>query len=174
MSSIPVPSDVRAAAINKVSRERIIDRTGAEAIAVGVPGTLPLYAGSDQYVGTIAPGYDVRFFDIDNLFNRARQIENFFPYLDVQGNFYDVREQVRSAYAIYQGKFDWGSVIGGVRFDFEPDAEPVRGLPDRRHLGAGVAWDHATAFSDSSKIDKPSSSTLSSTVIGTRMRTPLP
>jgi hypothetical protein len=33
---------------------------------------------------------------------------------------------------------------------------------------------HATAFNDSSNIESPSSKILSSTVIGTRMRTPLP
>ena len=69
---------------------------------------------------------------------------------------------------------EFGQRVGGVRLDLEPDAELRLRRPDRRHLGAGIAWDHATAFNDSSKIDKPSSSTLSSTVIGTSTRTPLP
>jgi TonB-dependent receptor len=102
---------------NKVARDRIIDRTGAQAIAAGQPGTLQDYIGTDRYVGTIPPGYDVRFFDIDNLLNRGRQLETLFPFADVTANFYDVGEKIRTGYAIYQGRFDWGSLIGGVRFE---------------------------------------------------------
>jgi TonB-dependent receptor len=101
----------------KIARERIVDRTGAQAIAVGLPGTILPYIGSDTYVGTIAPGYDVRFFDIGNLLTFGKNLPNSFPFADVPGNYYNVGEQIRTGYAIYQGKFDWGSVIGGVRFE---------------------------------------------------------
>ena len=36
-----------------------------------------------------------------------------------------------------------GERVHGVRFDFEPDTEAGLGLPDRDHLGAGVAGNHA-------------------------------
>lgn len=101
----------------KVSRELIVDRTGAQAIAAGLPGTLPPYIGSDTYVGTIPTGYDVRFFDIDGLLAKGRNLPNQFPFADVAGNYYNVSEEIRTGYGIFQGKYGWGSVIGGVRFE---------------------------------------------------------
>ena len=42
-----------------------------------------------------------------------------------------------------------GHGVGGMRLDLEPDAEARLRLPDRGHLGAGVARDHADAsFAD--------------------------
>ena len=38
-----------------------------------------------------------------------------------------------------------GHGVGGVRLDLEPDAEPRVRRPDRDHLGAGVARDHAAS-----------------------------
>jgi hypothetical protein len=36
--------------------------------------------------------------------------------------------------------------VAGMRLDLEPDAELGGGLPDRGHLGAGIAGDHGSAF----------------------------
>lgn len=101
----------------KIARERIVDRTGAQAITAGYPGTIQPYIGSDTYVGTIPLGYDVRFFDIENLLALGKSLPTTFGYSDVPANFYNVSEEIRTGYAIYQGKFDWGSIIGGVRFE---------------------------------------------------------
>ena len=38
-----------------------------------------------------------------------------------------------------------GHGVGGVGLDLEPDAESGLRLPDRRHLGAGIAGDHAAS-----------------------------
>ena len=40
---------------------------------------------------------------------------------------------------------EFGQCLGGQCLDLEPNAKTVRGLPDRSHLGAGVAGDHGRA-----------------------------
>ena len=36
--------------------------------------------------------------------------------------------------------------LGSEGLDFEPDAEPVLGRPNRGHLGTGITRDHGNAF----------------------------
>ncbi len=101
----------------KTSRDRVIDRTGAEAIAAGLPGTINGYLGTQDYLGKIAPGYGFRYFDIDNLFAQSEKLEQLFPYIASNANFYRVREEIRTGYAILQTRYDWGSLIGGLRVE---------------------------------------------------------
>ena len=44
--------------------------------------------------------------------------------------------------AVLRDDAELGHGVGGVRLDLEPDAKARLRVPDRRHLGPGVAWDH--------------------------------
>jgi len=62
-------------------------------------------------------GYTFRYFDMAKMkqvSKAARENFNFVPNL---GNFYDVREQVYAGFVISTLRYDWGSVLGGVRVE---------------------------------------------------------
>ena len=40
----------------------------------------------------------------------------------------------------------FGKCIGGMCFNFEPNAKAVFRLPDLHHVGAGITWDHIVCF----------------------------
>jgi len=102
----------------KTSRDDLLDINLAQANTAGIANTIQAYVGEDRYVGTIAPGYDVRFFDEDFLlrekdkafaanFTRTRQV----------ANAYEVRERVYAGYVSALTQFDWGSVLAGARLE---------------------------------------------------------
>ena len=41
---------------------------------------------------------------------------------------------------------EFGHGVGRMRLDLEPDAEAGLRVPDRGHLGAGIAGDHCTSL----------------------------
>lgn len=101
----------------KTSRDRIIDISGANLVTAGLPATISDYLSTEGYIGRIDPGYDFRYFDIDNLFIQSDKLGSLFPFAPVNANFYKVREEIRTGYAILQTKYGWGSLIGGVRLE---------------------------------------------------------
>ena len=105
----------------KESIESSIDRSSAADLAAvaaaGIPNTNQGFATGGTYVGKIAPGYDFRHFNIDTLFAAGNTLNGLFAKAPVTANFYKVTEKVWTGYAIFQSKFDWGSVIGGVRYE---------------------------------------------------------
>ncbi len=105
----------------KESIEASIDRSSsadlAAANAAGIPNTILPYVTAGSYIGKIAPGYDFQYFDVGNLFAQGNILNGLFAKAPVTNNFYKVTERVLTGYAIFQSKFDWGSVIGGVRYE---------------------------------------------------------
>ena len=107
----------------KINRERelLINATtpaGAAQIAAAGIGTSYLPFSLDTpFKGKIPLGYTFRYFDLDAMrdyFERAKTVQGFTP---VTGNQYNVREEILAGYIMANSKFDWGSLVGGVRVE---------------------------------------------------------
>ncbi len=108
----------------KESLEFSIDRTLANGsadlatvTAAGIPVSIVPYATGGSYIGKIHPGYDFQYFNIDTLFAQGNTLNRTYAKTAVAPNFYHVTERIFTGYAMFNSKFDWGSIIGGVRYE---------------------------------------------------------
>jgi TonB-dependent receptor len=102
----------------KQANEReLLLNTAAQFSAAGIGTTYQAFSVDTPFKGKIPLGYTFRYFNEDTMrdyFERAQSVGSFVP---INGNFYNVREQVYSAYLMANSKFDWGSVVGGARVE---------------------------------------------------------
>ena len=89
----------------------------AQFATVGLPTDFNQFALSDPFAGKIPLGYSFHYFDTDKMravSEAARANFTFAPNVD---NNYSVREQVYAGFVMGTVKYDWGSVLGGVRVE---------------------------------------------------------
>jgi TonB-dependent receptor len=71
------------------------------------------------FMGKIEMGYTFRYFDLDKMRAAAAaaraQFGNLFA--PATGNIYDVQEQIYAGYLMGTLRYDWGSIVGGVRLE---------------------------------------------------------
>jgi TonB-dependent receptor len=105
----------------KESNENLLSLSGTSLntglAAQGIPLDLLGILGDDRFKGKIRPGYTVRHFsDL-----KARQIlgvaDAGADFVPQNQNFYNVREQVYSGYAMGTTRFDWGNIVYGARIE---------------------------------------------------------
>lgn len=102
----------------KVADERQIALTTAAQFAlIGLPSDYAGFSLSTPFQGKIPMGYTFRYFDTDKMANYSRQAQQIFPFAPVTANNYDVREQVFAGYLMGTVRYDWGSLVGGVRVE---------------------------------------------------------
>jgi TonB-dependent receptor len=102
----------------KEAIENLLDINLAQANSAGIPNTIQPYATGGSYIGKIASGYAFQYFDEPFLISqRDKALAGGFTRTFVAGNFYRVKEKILSGYLMATSKFDWGSVIGGVRVE---------------------------------------------------------
>ena len=83
----------------------------------GVPTGVSAIAIPGAYQGQLPLGYDFRYFGKDKIKAIVAQVAPFASYNVSTGNFYDVREEVFSGYAMGLTSFDWGNIIYGARIE---------------------------------------------------------
>ena len=92
--------------------------TAAQFAAAGIPTTFtPGWSQEGGFQGEIPLAYDFRYFSTEKMkqyVDAARKIASYAP---VNGNFYNVREQIYAGYVMATSRFDWGSILGGVRVE---------------------------------------------------------
>ena len=102
----------------KINRERnLVLNTAAQFAAAGLGTTSLPFSLDTPFKGEIPLGYTFRYFDTDAMrdyFERAKIVRGFAP---VSANHYNVRERILAGYLMANSKFDWGSVVGGVRVE---------------------------------------------------------
>ena len=102
----------------KQANEReLLLNTAAQFAAAGIGTTYPGFSLDTPFKGKIPLGYTFRYFNPETMrdyLERAQGVGSFTP---INGNFYNVREQVYSAYLMANSKFDWGSFVGGARVE---------------------------------------------------------
>lgn len=107
----------------KINRERnLVLSTGtaagaAQVAAAGIGTTYLPFSLDTPFKGEIPLGYTFRYFNTDMMrdyLERAKTVQGFLP---VSANHYNVRERILAGYVMANSKFDWGSVVGGVRVE---------------------------------------------------------
>jgi TonB-dependent receptor len=102
----------------KINREReILLNTAAQFAAVGVSTTYPAFSLDRPFRGEIPLGYTFRYFSQDAMRDATDRAAELFASTPVSANHYNVRERVLAGYVMANGKFDWGSFVGGVRVE---------------------------------------------------------
>ena len=129
----------------KVADEKnIVLNTAAQFTAVGIPTDYNQFSLDKAFLGRIPMGYTFRYFDTAKMEAAAKAARAAYPLQPVNGNFYDVREQVYAGYLMGTVKWDRASAVAGVR---------VERLENR-----GIAF--ASVAGASGKITAESSDTL--------------
>lgn len=102
----------------KVADEsQILLNTVAQLSSIGVPSDYNAFSLSDPFLGKVAMGYTFRYFDKDLMQAASEAARSRFTPVPVTGNSYDVREQVFAGFVMGTVKYDWGSILGGVRIE---------------------------------------------------------
>lgn len=102
----------------KVADEnRILLTTAAQFATVGLPSNYNQFSLNDAFLGKIPLGYTFRYFDIEQMRAVSDAARANFAFTPVTGNNYDVREQVFAGFVMGTLKYDWGSILGGVRVE---------------------------------------------------------
>jgi TonB-dependent receptor len=103
----------------KVVDERQLTLTAAQANAAGMPSDYNQFSIDLPFQGKIPLDYTFRYFNTDKMREVSAAARSQFGnlFLPATGNIYDVREQVYAGYLMGTLRYDWGSIIGGVRVE---------------------------------------------------------
>jgi TonB-dependent receptor len=97
-------------------RERVLNNAAAFA-AAGISTSYLDFSLDRPFRGEIPLGYTFRYFDIQKMFDVTGRADASIGFTPVLGNHYNVRERILAGYLMANGKFDWGSFVGGVRVE---------------------------------------------------------
>jgi TonB-dependent receptor len=102
----------------KVAKEKQINLTTADQFAaVGIPTNYTAFSLDSPFRGKVPMAYTFRYFDTLQMYEAAAKAKASFPLTSIPANDYKVREQVLAGYFMGTLKWDWGSVVGGVRVE---------------------------------------------------------
>jgi len=102
----------------KVADEKqLLLNTSAQLTAVGVPASYTDFSLNDPFAGKIPMDYTFRYFDQDKMRAVANAARGQFAFAPNTANNYDVRERVYAGYVMGALRYDWGSILGGVRVE---------------------------------------------------------
>nr|WP_310523855.1 TonB-dependent receptor [Polymorphobacter sp.] len=105
----------------KEANENLLSASGATLNAAltaqGTPLDLTGILGNDPFKGKIRPGYILTHFSDSKaqaILSTANSVATFKPQ---NANFYNVREEIWSGYAMGTTRFDWGNIVYGARVE---------------------------------------------------------
>lgn len=102
----------------KVADEnQILLNTAGQFATVGLPSNYNQFSLNDAFLGKIPLGYTFRYFDTAQMRAVSDAARANFALTPVTANNYDVREQVYAGFVMGTLKYDWGSILGGVRVE---------------------------------------------------------
>jgi TonB-dependent receptor len=102
----------------KESVENLLDLNLTQANTAGIANTIQAYTNAGSYIGKIAPGYAFQYYNEPFLIaERDKALAAGFTRNFSAANYYNVNEKVLSGYLMATSRFNWGSVIGGVRVE---------------------------------------------------------
>lgn len=100
-----------------VDESQILLNTAAQFATVGISTDYNQFSIATPFQGAIPLGYDFRYFDTDKMRAVSKLAQENFTFTPNTGNIYDVREQVYAGFLMANVKYDWGSLLGGVRVE---------------------------------------------------------
>lgn len=102
----------------KIADERqILLNTAAQFATIGLPTDYNQFSLSEPFAGKIPMAYTFRYFDTAKMRTVSDAARANFAFTPNVGNNYDVREQVYAGFVMGTLKYDWGSILGGVRVE---------------------------------------------------------
>ncbi len=102
----------------KIADERQIAlNTAAQFATIGLPSDYTQFSTNEPFAGALPMGYTFRYFDTDKMRAVSAAARANFPFAPVTANNYNVREQVYAGFVMGTVKYDWGSILGGVRVE---------------------------------------------------------
>ncbi|ATE66470.1 TonB-dependent receptor [Rhizorhabdus dicambivorans] len=102
----------------KVADEnQILLNTAAQFAAVGLPSDYNQFSLNTPFQGKIPLGYSFHYFDTAKMRDVSKAARAGFAFTPNAANNYDVREEVYAGFIMGTVKYDWGSILGGVRIE---------------------------------------------------------
>ena len=101
---------------NKIADESQISLNAAQAATI-LPQDYAQFSLDRKFLGEIPLGYTFRYFDQDKMRAASDAARKAFAFSPVTGNNYNVREEVFAGYLMGTFRYDWGTVVGGVRVE---------------------------------------------------------
>lgn len=102
----------------KIADERQIAlNTAAQFATIGIPTDYNQFSLGQPFLGEIPLGYTFRYFDTEQMRVVGQSARNNFPMTRLTDNNYDVRERVYAGFLMGTLRYDWGSLVGGVRVE---------------------------------------------------------
>ncbi len=101
----------------EADENQILLNTAAQFTTVGLPTDYNQFSLGDAFLGKIPLGYTFRYFDTDRMRAVSNAARANFAFTPNTANNYDVREQVFAGFVMGTLKYDWGSILGGVRIE---------------------------------------------------------
>ena len=100
----------------KIADERQITLNAAQAATV-LPTDYNQFSTDQKFLGEIPMGYTFHYFDTDKMRAASKAAQAAYAFAPNTGNNYDVREEIIAGYLMGTFRYDWGSVVGGVRVE---------------------------------------------------------
>lgn len=97
-------------------KNRVLNNA-AQFAAINASTDYNVFSLSDPFLGRIPMDYTFRYFSPEMMRSWVAQADARFGFNPVTGNIYDVREQVYAGYLMGTIRWDWGSLLGGVRVE---------------------------------------------------------
>lgn len=100
-----------------IDESQILLNTAAQFGSIALTGDYNAFSLPDLFLGKIPMGYTFRYFNPGMMRAASEEARARFTPVPVTGNIYDVREQVFAGFLMGTVKYDWGSILGGVRVE---------------------------------------------------------
>ncbi|MEC3910165.1 TonB-dependent receptor [Sphingobium sp. CR2-8] len=101
---------------NKIADENQISLNAAQAATI-LPADYNQFSTGQKFLGEIPMGYTFRYFDLDKMRAASEAAQQAYAFTPNTGNNYNVREEVFAGFLMGTVRYDWGSVVGGVRVE---------------------------------------------------------
>jgi TonB-dependent receptor len=104
-------------------RTKIVDEasiflnTVAQFATIGIPTDYNQFSIDLPFQGKIPLDYTFRYFDTVKMRAASDAARAAFPFVPATANIYDVREQIYAGFLMGTVKYNWGSILGGVRVE---------------------------------------------------------
>ncbi len=96
---------------------QILLNTAAQFTAAGIPSDYNAFSLDQPFLGKIPMGYTFRYFDIEKMKAASAAARANFPFTRLTDEDYRVRETIYAGFVMGTLRYDWGSILGGVRIE---------------------------------------------------------
>lgn len=128
-----------------VADSELLISTAAQYATIGLSSNFNDFALDIPFQGKIPMGYTFRYFDIAKMEAASAAARSNFAFVPRTGDIYDVRETVYAGFIMGTLRYDWGSILGGVRVEKVEN----RGIAEANFAGGSqlvTATNDATLF----------------------------